>query len=386
MNNPLLSIIIPIYNVENYLSRCLDSVINQTYRELEIICVDDGSTDKSGIIADEFALQDNRIKVIHKKNEGLVSARKHGLKLARGVYSAYVDSDDWINPDMYMKLVSLALRYDADIVTSGCYRDYGSYLTIEDEKMEKGVYKNEGLEQLKQNLVDKNKFFLANISVHIWNKLFRTDKLYEHQMNVDNKISIGEDIAVSYPAIWDSNCVVVSGESFYHYCLRQNSMMGTHTKNDSFAVNVFSKYMDAYVNNNVISYCLDIQIKILKLYVSAFKNTHQILRYEDGILYPFGKVSSDESLAIYGAGKFGKEIYFYLKETRWFKDIIWVDSDGKNGANCISDVNILMYDKIIIAALVADVFDEIERKLLDIGVTRKQILRVELDLWRQNYV
>ena len=97
----IVTVIVPVYNVENYLQQCIDSIIGQSYKYLEIILVDDGSTDGSGKICDEYANQDNRIKVIHKQNGGLVSARKAGLKEATGKYIAFVDSDDWIDTDMY---------------------------------------------------------------------------------------------------------------------------------------------------------------------------------------------------------------------------------------------------------------------------------------------
>ena len=103
-NNQIkISIIVPVYNVENYIHRCLDSLMDQTYKNLEIILVDDGSTDSSGIICDEYSKKDRRIQVIHKKNGGLVSARKAGILLATGEYSTYVDSDDWIEDSAYEK-------------------------------------------------------------------------------------------------------------------------------------------------------------------------------------------------------------------------------------------------------------------------------------------
>ena len=121
MNN-LISVIIPVYNVEQYLSKCLDSVVNQTYKNLEVILVDDGSTDNSGKICDEFALKDNRIIVIHKSNGGLSSARNEGLKFAKGQYVGFVDSDDYIEIGMYEKLLEVSLKYGSDVVCSNYYR------------------------------------------------------------------------------------------------------------------------------------------------------------------------------------------------------------------------------------------------------------------------
>ena len=112
---PLISVIIPVYNVEKYLRRCLDSVVAQTYRNLEIICVDDGSVDESGKICDQYAVRDARIKVIHQENQGLSAARNRGLDAAEGAYIAFVDSDDYILEDMYKKMLDKLLNYNVDL-------------------------------------------------------------------------------------------------------------------------------------------------------------------------------------------------------------------------------------------------------------------------------
>lgn len=122
VDNPLISIIVPVYNVERYLNRCLDSITQQTYSNLEIILVDDGSTDKSGIICDEYALKDNRIKVLHQKNAGQSCARNVGLDIALGTFIGFVDSDDWIVPDMFEKMHQNLTENNADISNCGIMR------------------------------------------------------------------------------------------------------------------------------------------------------------------------------------------------------------------------------------------------------------------------
>ena len=136
----LLTVIVPVYNVERYLVQCVDSIINQTYKELEIILVDDGSTDASGRICDEYATKDQRIKVIHKVNGGLVSARKAGLTVANGNFIAFVDSDDWIDADMYEQLLGEMIQSDSDILASGFYKEYGEKASVVYDGMATGVY------------------------------------------------------------------------------------------------------------------------------------------------------------------------------------------------------------------------------------------------------
>ena len=119
MEKTLISVLVPAYNVEQYIYQCIDSILGQTYSNLEIIIVNDGSTDKTGNILDVYAKKDDRIKVVHKKNEGLVMARRDALDLMQGEYVGFVDSDDWIEPNMYEELYEAMVDTDADIVTSG---------------------------------------------------------------------------------------------------------------------------------------------------------------------------------------------------------------------------------------------------------------------------
>ena len=116
---PKISVIVPVYNVEKYLRKCIESILNQTFREFELILVDDGSTDSSGKICDEYALKDSRIKVIHKENGGASSARNAGLDVAKGEYIGFVDSDDWIEMDMYGELYRLIKENNTDISVCG---------------------------------------------------------------------------------------------------------------------------------------------------------------------------------------------------------------------------------------------------------------------------
>ena len=115
MNKPKVSIVVPIYNVEKYLDRCIQSLLAQTLKEIEIILVDDGSDDGCAQICDQYAERDSRIKVVHKKNGGLDSARKAGIAIASGKYVGYVDGDDWIEPFMYERMVELAEKYGANV-------------------------------------------------------------------------------------------------------------------------------------------------------------------------------------------------------------------------------------------------------------------------------
>ena len=164
MNKSIISIIVPVYNAAPYLSVCIESILNQTYKDLELILINDGSKDNSGEICDDYALRDNRIKVVHKKNGGVSSARNAGLELATGEYIGWVDADDYIEPDMFEYLYNLAINYKADIAECG-------YASVDGEKVEAANF-GKGLEYGEGGFITQ-KYLDADIFYGIVTKLFK---------------------------------------------------------------------------------------------------------------------------------------------------------------------------------------------------------------------
>ena len=166
MNYYLISVIVPIYKVEKYLHKCIDSILAQTYTNLEIILVDDGSPDNCGKICDEYAAKDSRIKVIHQPNGGLSAARNAGLDIATGDYIGFVDSDDYIAPDMYEKLYNALVKNDADMAICD-YQRFGNELPYDEMSLTTEVIT--GLQAMeKQNTVINCSFVVA------WSKLYKS--------------------------------------------------------------------------------------------------------------------------------------------------------------------------------------------------------------------
>lgn len=210
---PIVSIIIPAYNIAPYLERCLESVRHQTYKELQIIIIDDGSTDQTGRIADSFAERDKRFHVIHKENSGVSAARKTGLEQADGEYIGFVDGDDYIEPEMYEKLVGLAVEYDTDIAHCG-------YQMVFPDRVD--LY--HGTNQLKvQDTYTGVKDLLEGNLVEpgLWNKIYRR-KLF-NQINYDENIVINEDLLLNYFLFHRSEKAVFIDIPYYHYMVRKNS-------------------------------------------------------------------------------------------------------------------------------------------------------------------
>lgn len=200
----MVSVIVPIYKVEQYLPQCIDSIIDQTYRDLEIILVDDGSPDACGRICDEYAQKDKRIKVYHKENGGLSDARNYGIRMATGEYLGFVDSDDWVEPDMFETLVSTAEEDNADIVSCGFFRE-ASENTV--------VNSNDNMKFT--NSADLVKALLRDdISVFVWNKLYQKSCLPQSAFS---KGHVYEDIAIMHKILLMAACGVSISKPLYHY-------------------------------------------------------------------------------------------------------------------------------------------------------------------------
>lgn len=226
---PKVSVIVAIYKVEQYLEKCLDSVIKQTFQDLEIVLVDDGSPDKCSLICDEYAEKDNRIKVIHQHNQGSVLARQNGLNIASGDYVSFIDGDDWLEPNMYEDMIRLSEDGRADIIITGFIWDGGlpSNVKYIQHNIETGVYKGEKLLLLHDRAIfTGNKFYEFGIFPALWNKLIRRDFIMNSGITAPNTaIRMGDDAAVIYPLIARAKHIVVNNDkALYHYRQTPNSM------------------------------------------------------------------------------------------------------------------------------------------------------------------
>lgn len=211
----MISVIVPVCNVEPYLRKCLDSVVGQTYRDLEILIIDDGSTDKSGRICDEYAERDERVKVFHTENRGLSAARNLGLDNATGDWIGFVDSDDWIEPDMYEALLRKAEETEADVVECGCYTDYTTK-TIEHPAILKTVTDKEAVEALIRN----------EIRTQVWNKIWKRHLFNEIRFPEGRSF---EDVATTYKLIRGATVTGIP-ETYYHWIQRESSISQSHDR------------------------------------------------------------------------------------------------------------------------------------------------------------
>lgn len=213
---PLISVIVPIYNVEKYLDRCVGSIINQTYKNLEIILVDDGSPDNCPKMCDDYAKKDSRIKVVHKENGGLSDARNAGMKFATGEYVSFIDSDDYISLDFYKTLLQAIIDNDSDIVECSVVKFY------ENEKFDEysddlKVTNYDTLDGL-EGLINENPF-----KQHVWNKLYKTNIALDIPYAVGK---LNEDEFWTYQIFGKAKKVTRINKTMYYYFQRGSSIMG----------------------------------------------------------------------------------------------------------------------------------------------------------------
>lgn len=243
MKDCLISIIIPIYNAEKYLNRCLESVICQSYKNLEIILVDDGSIDNSGILCDEYASKDDRIVVIHIKNSGQSVARKKGLEIAKGNYIGFVDSDDLIHVDTFKVLLEQMLLFDADLSICG-------YKKFSQEESEDRVcasrndtlYNNHNVKCVNREYALgeclSTKFYTASM----WAKLFKKSVLDNIDFPIGTEM---EDWAVIVDIFLKCKKVVLLKDAYYYYYQRDNSTMhGDFKEKDLLLESIFVRNLD----------------------------------------------------------------------------------------------------------------------------------------------
>lgn len=208
---PLVSILIPVYNTEEFLPKCLDSIVNQTYPNLQVVIIDDGSKDKSLCIAQKYAKQYPYIEVYHQKNQGVASTRNNLLDKVKGDYVLFVDSDDWCELDMINYLLDKAVEYKADMVTCSSVIDDAS---IKEKHFVIDLWEQERV--VKEFL--RHVFFRGSL----WNKLLKSDLLYN--LKFDDRISYGEDALFIWNVIQKVNRVLITDKELYHYRMNEASI------------------------------------------------------------------------------------------------------------------------------------------------------------------
>lgn len=223
---PQLSIIIPIYNTEKYLRECIDSILAQTFTDFEVILVDDGSTDASGAICDEYSRLDHRVRVTHQKNAGVTRARKNGAMLAKGDYVTYVDSDDWIDRDTYSNIMNNMEKNNADIGIFAMILEKNKPTIIRNYVGEGGFSKGMLEETVYPKMLFDYSLNQAGLIASLCNKIIKREILQRAISTIPDDLNYGEDAISGYLSLLNASSVYICNDPFYHY--RENFSSISH--------------------------------------------------------------------------------------------------------------------------------------------------------------
>lgn len=370
-----VSVIVPIYNVSSFLPQCIDSILAQTYREYELILVDDGSTDGCYEICEAYKEKDSRIKVLHKKNEGLVRARKDGLRMATGEFISYVDGDDWIEPNMLERLYTTIETERVDIAICARYEDTGDSTREVYHGIIEGRYdKAAMLSDVYPKMIVNEAFFEWGILSVVWDKLYRKELLEPYQMAVDERLTMGEDAACVYPCLLNANSIYILHECLYHYRQSNSSMIKSVERNvlqrGKFRL-LYQTVLQSFDRYKEI-YDLRQQWKEFLLFLMTPRSGYLYHGIEKlDFLFPFPKVKKGCDIIIYGMGTYGQFLYNYLEKTHFCNVVAAADRNCvelcKQGFSVISPQEMEQYecDAIVVAISFAKVRASIYEELLN---------------------
>ena len=384
----LLSVIVPAYNRQEFIGRCLDSIKNQTYQNIEIIVVDDGSTDQTAAICDDYAKKDERIRVIHKENDGALAARKTGVENAEGELVTFIDSDDFIEADMYESMMKIYEAYTPDVITSGYYvnetRD-----EIFFDLIPEGYYDKE---QIRSRIVPQMMFdFKAGtqgVLPSLCNKLYKREKVLKSIEDVNPLVSLGDDAAVVYQVIAQIDSIYIINHSWYHYIHNKDSMCHACTPEIFGHIAVAQKEFERiFAKLNMLQEMkAQIDRYVSVLIEIAAKSVYGVSMKNVTYVFPFDKVPKGSRVVLYGAVVVGNAYWQCLRNEKYAKVVAWVDQNYEKILQCngISIKNPLVigeteFDYVVIAIKNESCAKEIVDWLIDHGVCQERIVWTRSD-------
>jgi glycosyltransferase involved in cell wall biosynthesis len=388
MNEVSISVIVPIYNIEAYLSKCIDSILDQSFTDFELILVDNGSPDNCPLICDEYGSKDNRIKVIHKEHGELLSGRKEGLRNAKGKYVAYIDGDDWVDKFYLDILFKLAEVNNSDLVMTGHFREFdGKIETV--RPLYTGVFEEN---EIKSSILPKamynGTFCEHEISTYVWSKLFKRELLNEILFEVPGEIVMGEDAAITYAYLSISKKLTISSIPLYYYRQRHDSILKSikNTTVEFYRLGLLKNFLEIKLSPVLDKDNLNTQI-LYYLYSLILVRSGGLIHDASGnIIYnPFLKTKKNSKVVVYSSGSFGQHILSSNSKSNFFQIVKWIDIDshemtiGDNYVEPISSIVNTAFDFLIIATINPSAFKSIKSELALIGIDSKKIVQINTD-------
>lgn len=381
--NPLISIIVPIYNVGAYLFQCVQSLTRQTYQSLEIILVNDGSTDSCPEICEYFRKTDDRIKVINQANSGLVNARKTGIHQASGEFIVFVDGDDWLDLTYIESLINLQMMNQVDLVIPSHYREFMGIRTKMHNPQPIGIYDRPDIQaSIFPQLISLPPFYQPSIFTYSWGKLYKKELVTQPQLQTPSNLVMGEDAAVVYPVIAACQRLMISDIAGYNYRQRPNSILKTtHSLSDELSKLALLR---THLWRQLQAYTSFDFRKQLDDFILAYAMIRTGCFFADPQFIPLTQISSaipkNSKICLYNSGSFGQQMYKSIQKSKYYEIVAWLDEDYQEsqlmGLPIVAPQSIQAfdYDFVVIAILDPVRVSEITQLLTSMGVQSNRIL------------
>lgn len=381
----LVSVIVPIYNTQKLLPRCLDSILTQSYTNMEIILVNDGSTDGSLTICEKYAAKDDRIHVISQPNQGALAARRNGVQSCQGEYVMFVDSDDWIEPELLGAMVQVIWEYGCSLVCTNVYLDTEDITIEKRNAIPGGIYETKKIAKDLFYYKDTDYYGILPYNVA---KLYVSDMLKEIMDNVSSDIRYAEDKAVLFSLVFQNIKVCFTDDIYYHYCIRDGSTC--QSQNPNYLVELTAFYMYA---KKIFDGHEEREHLLYQLGKYLLQETHHAINTKLGLTIPGKPIYKEpyrldpsiflppkKRLVLYGAGKVGSDYHRQIADCANIELCGWVDKDYEKYRERQLDVQPVEllketeHDYVLVAVWKQAVFQEIKKELTDIGITQDAII------------
>lgn len=391
MEKNLLSVIVPVYNVKPYLKRSITSILNQTYQNIEVILIDDGSTDGSEELCREYAERDPRIKLISQENQGVARARRNGLQLAAGAYVTFVDPDDYIDLDLFQRM--MGCREEFDVVVCRWYRESEDSVRCAYDKMALGAYRTrEDMDFLLDHMVNASMpgglvNLKPGITSYLWNKLYKTALAKEIYRQIDPGIRGGEDMVFTYLYLLRCESVLITDICGYHYQVRSGSIAhavqrdcGRLRRECDLYDNVAPAFMEHPRRDTLLP---QLQLKLstrIARRLGSMEFAPEARLELKTYIFPFLNMLDGKRVVLYGAGTVGRHYWRQLHKFNACEAVGWTDGDWQDcrreGLDISSDEVLIYseYDFVVIAELEKIAAEKVRQRLIALGVAEEKIL------------
>jgi glycosyltransferase involved in cell wall biosynthesis len=376
----LLSVIIPVYQAKKYLVECVSSVVNQSYKNIEIILVDDGSTDGSADMCDTLAIQYSGIKVVHINNRGPFVARKIGVELSTGNLVTFVDADDFVEQDAYAELIEIYEKYKPDIISYAYQTSKGS---VSENYYDEGYYNREEIEKyIMPTMMYDMEINDRKLNPSVCCKIIKKNIYKAVTATIDEYINWGEDALVTYSAVCMAESVFVSHKVYYNYRSNMDSSMNKLSSNRIDELENWFAQIKRLLSQYDKKYGLDLQIEAyIRIFFEIFiKNRFDIDYVGVRYLFPYSNIPYKSKIKIYGAGVVGKSYVWELLQSKYAEIVGWYDKNAEEISNfagvCIDNPKKIAEkdsDMILIAIQNENIVKNIRNELIELGINTDKI-------------